>query len=62
LKRCSTDENRYFLALTQGEVRDEPENMIKTAFEEFESHPAREIFAPIKLSGRVRSSDFLVNP
>jgi hypothetical protein len=32
LKRCTTDENRYLLALTQGEVQDEPENMIKTAF------------------------------
>jgi hypothetical protein len=32
LKRYTTDEIRYFLDLTQSEVQDEPENVIKTAF------------------------------
>jgi hypothetical protein len=47
LKRCITDEIRYFLDLTQGEVQDEPENMITTAFEGFESLPAREILSTV---------------
>jgi len=49
LKRCPTDENRYLLALTQGEIQDELENMIKTAVEGFESLPAREIFVTVGL-------------